>query len=91
MLVVGILQVANNDRAGGNQNEFFQIWVQVHRIQNFARVADGVIQFDLLRGGWLLLAKVSILYVRLNRGKVSGGGLRVLLLAGGHLLHHLLI
>lgn len=48
MLVVGILDVAYNDAGCCNQNEILQAGVQVYGVDDFSRVTNTVIEFNLL-------------------------------------------
>ena len=40
VLVMGVLQISHHDAARGNKDELFQTWVQMHRVNNFARVTN---------------------------------------------------
>jgi len=49
MLVVRVLDVTNHDAGCGNQDKILKAGMQVNGIHDFARVADAVVEFDLLR------------------------------------------
>ena len=37
---MGVLKISDYDGTGGNQDEFFEIWVQVHGVHDFTGIAD---------------------------------------------------
>ena len=58
VLIMGILQISDHDAASGNKDELFQTWVQMHRVNNFARVTNRVVQFHLLGCSGLNLSEI---------------------------------
>ncbi len=66
MLVVGVLNVTDNNTASDDQNVFFQTGVDLHTADDWTGVADGVVKLDLVACSYFSLSNVAIRYIWLR-------------------------